>query len=151
MVRRKGPIEIEGLKELNRAISRAADRNLARRMGQANKEIGRLVLSKLDPPPDPAAVGTGAGATPRASATRREVVIRAGGKHRAVAADGSPIPARYVRMRVWGRKRTRDLGKSAPPRPYIQETARRHEDEIGRKWLEAVSEAMSPAFHDTEP
>lgn len=138
---RPGPIEVVGLRELNRAVSRSVDRDLPKRMGQANKQVGRLVISRLKPKPDPAAVGRGAGASVRPSATRREVLLRVGGSHRA---GNTP------RMQ-WGRRPARRPGERAPARPHIQKTARDNIRDIGDLHLRAISEAMSPAFADTEP
>jgi hypothetical protein len=132
-----GGIEVDGLKELNAAIRRATDSELPKRMGQANKLIGELVISKLEPRPDPLAVGEGAGATVRASASKREVLLRVGGAHR-------PKPP----LSVWGKRRG-GVGR-APKRPFITETARRHEDEIAAAYLEAIAEALDPAFYKTE-
>lgn len=135
-----GGIEVDGLKPLQLAVRRSADSDLPKRMGQANKRIGELVISKLQPKPDPSAVGAGAGASVRASASKREVLLRVGGSHR-------PKPP----LSVWGKRRVLRVGGSAPKRPYITETARRHEDEIGEAYLEAISQAMSGAFYKTEP
>lgn len=141
MVRKTGNIEVEGLQEFHRAIRRAADTDLPKRLGQANKKIGQLVISKLQPRPTPAAVGTGAGAAVRPSASKRDVVLRVGGKHRA---DHSP-------QMQWGKRPVREPGVAAPKRPYIRETVERHRDEIEDAWLRAVAEAMDPAFYDTDP
>lgn len=133
-------IEVDGLRELNLAVRRAVDSDLPKRMGLANKAIGELVISKLSPSPDPAAVGIGAGATVRASASKREVLLRVGGAHRAKPP-----------LSVWGKRRSIGFGRSVPKRPFITETARRHEDEIADAYLHAVANALSPAFYDTEP
>jgi hypothetical protein len=142
MVARDGYIEVEGWRELQRAARRAADRDLPKRLGQANKKIGqRFIRDWLEPKPDPAAVGTGAGATVRPSASKREVLLRVGGAHRA---------GKTPRMQ-WGRRTARRPGVPAPKRPFIRESAEKHRDEIEQAWLEAVSEAMDPAFWKTEP
>jgi hypothetical protein len=136
-----GQIEVEGLWEFQRAARRAVDTELPRRLGQANKDIGRLVISKLRPRPDPRAVGVGAGAAVRPSASKREVLLRVGGKHRA---------GRTPEMQ-WGRRPARIPGQRPPKRPYIRETVERHRGEIEDAWLAAVAKAMKPAFHTTEP
>lgn len=122
------------------AARKAVDSGLPKRLGQAHKEIGQLVISRLSPRPTPAAVGTGGGSTVRPSASKRDVLLRVGGSHR-------PKPP----MSVWGKRRALRVGTSAPPRPYIKETADRHRDEIGTAYLEAISRAMDPAFAETDP
>src|SRR5690606_36444435 len=67
-------IEVEGLKEFNRAVRAAKDKQLDKRIGQANKKIGQLVIDRLSPSPDPRAIGAGRGATVRPSASKREVL-----------------------------------------------------------------------------
>ena len=133
-------IEVEGLKEFQIAARRAVDSDLPKRLGQAHKHIGELVISKLQPRPDPAAVGSGAGSSVRASASKRDVLLRVGGTHRA-----------RPPLSIWGRTRTLRVGQSAPARPYIRGTIDRHQDEIGTAYLEAISQAMSGAFADTSP
>lgn len=132
-------IQVEGLKEFNRAVTAAKDKELNRRIGQANKAIGQLVIDRLSPAPDPAAVGVGRGATVRPSATRREVLLRVGGSHR-------PKPP----LSVWGARRVLRPGLQAPDRPFIQGTAERHFDEIGQAWLDAMVDALAPAFAEAE-
>ena len=51
MASRDGHIKVEGLREFQREVRRAADRDLPKRLGQANKEIGALVISRLSPAP----------------------------------------------------------------------------------------------------
>lgn len=136
-----GEIKVDGLKEFQRSARRAADTELPKRLGQVNKRIGALVISRLQPRPDPAAVGEGAGASVRPSASKREVLLRVGGKHRA---------GRTPQMQ-WGKRPGRRVGSGAPKRPFIRETVERHREEIEQAWLQAVSDAMSGPFHDTEP
>lgn len=132
-------IRIEGHREFNRAVSRAVDRDLPKRIGQVHKEVGRLVISKL-PAGDPAAVGRGAGAAVRPSATRREVILRVGGAHRARRASEYERP---MRAWWWGR------GVVNPPsagRPNIIGTAVRHQDEITRMLFDGIERALRPPF-----
>lgn len=136
-----GQVRIEGLREFQRAARRAADSDLPRRLGRAHKHIGRLVIARLRPRPTPEAVGKGAGAAVRPSASKREVLLRVGGKHRA---DHTP----YMQ---WGKRPGRKVERDAPPRPYIRETVERNRDEIETAYLKAVSAAMAGAFADTEP
>lgn len=139
-------IEVEGLKEFNRAVRAAKDRDLDKRIGQANKRIGQLVVDRLTPAPDPRAIGTGRGAMPRASASKREVLLRVGGTHRA---HGN-ASTEHVRMQPWGARRVLRPGLQAPDRPFIQGTAERHFDEIGDAWLDAITDAMAPAFAEVD-
>ena len=139
-----GQVELdrESWKQFQSAVRRAKDTELPKRIGQANKAIGaRFISDWLEPKPDPAAVGLGAGAAVRPSASKREVLLRVGGKHRA---DHSP-------QMQWGKRPARVPGQRAPKRPFIRESAERHRDEMYDAWLEAVAEAMAPAFYDTEP
>ena len=136
-----GEVEVDGLKEFNRAVRKAVDKDLGKRIGQANKGIGQMVVDRLQPRPDPSAVGEGAGAAVRASASKREVLLRVGGKHRA---------GRTPQMQ-WGRRPGPLAFRRRPKRPFIRETVDRHEGEIFDAWLEAISQAMKPAFHSTEP
>lgn len=136
-----GEVRVEGLKEFQRAARRAADTDLPKRLGQANKQIGELVIRRLSPPPDPAAVGQGAGAAVRPSASKREVLLRVGGKHRA---GHSP-------QMQWGKRPARTPGRRAPERPYIRQTVEDNRREIEQAYLAAVAAAMRPAFHKTEP
>lgn len=135
-----GEIRVEGLKEFQRATRRAVDSDLPRRLGQANKQIGQLVIDRLQPRPDPAAVGEGSGAAVRPSASNREVLLRVGGAHR----------AGHTPERQWGR-RVVGAFSSAPKRPYIRKTVEDNRRDIEDAWLKAVAEATRPAFYDTEP
>lgn len=135
-------VDQDSWKRLQRAMRSAADKDLPKRMGQANKEIGGWFIDeKLEPKPDPAAVGKGAGASVRPSASKREVLLRVGGAHR----------AGHTPQMQWGKRPARRPGQQAPKRPYIRESVERNRDEIEQKWLEAISKAMDPAFHRTEP
>lgn len=130
-------IEVEGLKEFNQAVRRMRSQALNKRLGQANKKIGQLVIDRLSPRPTPAAVGTGKGASVRPSASKREVLLRVGGSHR-------PKPP----LSVWGARRVLRVGQPAPDRPFIQGTAERYEDEIGDAYLTALVDAFGPAFYE---
>jgi hypothetical protein len=136
-----GEIEIEGLKEFQAAARRAVDSGLPKRLGEAHKFIGQLVISRLVPRPDPSAVGEGAGAAVRASASKREALLRVGGAHR----------GRHTPYMQWGKRPGPMAFRSRPPRPYIRETVERHRDEIETAYLKAVADAMRPAFYKTEP
>ena len=133
-------IQVEGLKEFQRAVRQARDKELDKRLGQANKQIGQLVIDRLYPNPDPRATGTGRGAMPRPSASKREVILRVGGTHRA---SGIHTP-----KQPWGARRVVRPGTTTPPRPFIQGTAEREFDAIGDAWLDATMAALAPAFAD---
>lgn len=134
-------IVVDGLKEFQAAARRSVDSELPKRLGQAHKDIGALVISRLRPAPDPSAIGTGAGAAVRPSASKREVLLRVGGAHRNANAP----------RQIWGKNRVGRVGVPAPPRPYIRGTVESHYDEIGEKYLQAIADAMRPAFHKTTP
>jgi hypothetical protein len=136
-----GEIRVEGLKEFQQAVRRATGGALDKQLGQANKSIGQLVISRLAPSPNVAAVGEGAGAAVRASAAKREVLLRVGGAHRA---------GRSPQMQ-WGKKPGPMAFRQRPPRPYIRETVEQNRDAIEQAWLKAISQAMTPAFYSTEP
>lgn len=129
---RGGPqIRVEGYRELQRAVSKAVDTDLPKRIGQVHKDIGTFVISRLQPK----AVGEGAGASVRPSATRREVILRVGGGHR----DEEP------RVLQWG-KRQKFPGGAPPERPHIVGTAPRHQAEIEDMFLEGIDAALKPPF-----
>lgn len=132
-------LAVEGLRPFNRDVRRATDRELPKRIGRANKFVGRLVISKLEPRPDAAAVGAGRGAAVRPSATKSSVILRAGGSHRKV-----------VPMQPWGFRRVTPVGTPAPPRPNIIGTAVKHADEISDAYLDAILAAMRGAFADVD-
>lgn len=124
-----------------RAVRQSTDKDLPKRIGQANKKVGqKFVDDWLHPKPDPIAVGEGKGSTVRPSASKREVLLRVGGAHRAGHTPEAP----------WGQQIVGNL-RGAPKRPYIRESVDRHETEIRDAWLHAISDAMDPAFHDTDP
>lgn len=132
-------LKVEGLRQFNRDVRRSTDADLPKRIGRANKHIGRLVISRLSPSPDPAAVGAGFGAAVRPSATRSQVTLSAGGSHRSV------IP-----MQTWGRRNVAAIGGARPQRPNIIGTAVEHADEISDEYLDAILAAMDGAFADTD-
>lgn len=133
-------IEVEGLKEFQRAVRQAKDKDLNRNLGQANKQVGELVIRRLSPKSDPKAVGVGRGASARSSASKREVLLRVGGAHRSSGV--------HTRKQPWGAKRVVRPGIPTPDRPYIQKTADDNFDDIGNAWMKATMDALSPAFAD---
>lgn len=134
-------IEVEGLKEFQRASRRAVDSELPKRLGRAHKHIGQLVIARLQPRPNAAAVGVGGGSSVRPSASKREVLLRVGGAHRK---NHSP------RMQ-WGKRPGRSADQQSTKRPYIRKTIEDNRDEIGTEYLKAISGAMSGAFAETKP
>lgn len=132
-------IAVDGLKELLATVRAAKDGALRREMGQANKGIGELVVSKLQPRPDPAAVGAGKGAAVRPSASVRDVILRVGGAHR-----------RNPPQALWGARAVSSRRRARPLRPYIKQTAADHMDEISDAWLHAIAKGLSSAFYRTD-
>lgn len=130
-------VEVEGLKEFNQAVRQIKSRELDRQMGQANKRIGELVISRLRPAPDPAAIGVGKGAAVRPSASKREVQLRVGGAHRA--------SGEHTKKQPWGARRVVPVGTPVGPRPFIQGTAERNFDDIADAWMDAVMDAFALA------
>ena len=147
-------IKVEGLKEFNRAVRAAKDKDLDKRIGQANKAIGQLVVDRLSPAPDPRAIGAGRGSTVRPSASKREVLLRVGGGHREPVMGpprpGGPGPLEATKMAPWGARRVVKPGTQTPDRPFIQGTAERNFDDIGSAWMDAMIEAFAPAFAEAE-
>ena len=142
MAQPHGKIEVDtgDLKAFQRAVRRSTDRELPKRLGQANKSVGQLVIDRLQPRPDPAAVGTGAGASVRASASRREVLLRVGGAHR----------ANHAPQKQWGKKPGASPFGRRGPRPYIRQTVEDNRRDIEEAWIDATLAAMSGAFAATE-
>lgn len=137
-----GKIEVDrdDLKAFQRTTRRAVDTELPKRLGQANKSVGQLVISRLQPRPDEAAVGKGAGASVRPSASKREVLLRVGGKHR----DGK------APQMQWGKRLGSFICGRRPKRPYIRETVERNRSEIEQAYLDGIRQAMSGSFAKTE-
>lgn len=133
-----GQVEVDrdSLRQFMAAVRSSTDTELPRRLGQANRSVGeKFIYQWLRPKPEPAAVGQGAGAAVRPSSSKRDVVLRVGGAHR----------AGHTPYKQWGRRAVNPF-EPAPPRPYIRESANDHLDEIQEAWLEAITEAMSPPF-----
>lgn len=139
----EGSVRLEldqsSLRAWQRDLRRAGDVGLPKRLGQANKSIGQLVINRLSPSPNASAVGEGRGAAVRPSASSREVLLRVGGAHR----------AGYSPEMQWGKRAGPLAFRRRPPRPYIQQTARRHKNEILKEYAKATEKAMNGAFHST--
>jgi hypothetical protein len=126
-------IEVEGYKELQAAI-KAQQGKLPASLGVAHKAVGNFVIGKL-PAADPHAVGTGSGAAVRASASKRDVIIRVGHAGREAAKD------------QWGKK---PIQPFVSGRPHIVGAIEANEEEIAQKFLDEVTKALAPAFYDAE-
>lgn len=126
-------VQIEGLTELQAGIRRAQGR-LPATLGQFHREVGAFIIAKL-PPGDPRAVGAGAGATVRPSATAREVLLRVGHS------------GREMHREQWGRRVIQPFARG---RPYIVGTIMEHEEEIRRMYLDGLMAALAPAFYSAE-
>lgn len=129
----KAHIEVEGLRELQAAIKRQQGQ-LPAALGQAHKDVGAFIIGKL-PAGDPHAVGAGAGATVRPSATKREVLLRVGHKDRVAARN------------QWGKTIVQPF---VPGRPYIVGAVEQHQDEIEQKFLDEMVKLLGPAFFEAE-
>jgi len=132
-----GRIELDGLREFNRAVRKSTDRELPKRIGLANKSIGQLVISKL-PSGAPQAVGTGAGAAIRPSATKREVLLRVGGAHRANRAAET---GKKTKVFQWGRRAVPPFIRNS--RPHIMGTVNDNRREIEKAYFKAIERALA--------
>lgn len=142
-------IEIDGLREFNQAVRRSVDRDLGKRVGQANKKVGQYVIDHLSPSPNASAVGAGRGAAVRPSASKREVLLRVGGSHRAAAPANPSSGVKFPAVRQWGVKFTGRVGTPRPPRPHIQGTVEDNLKSIIDFYGEAMADALDPAFAET--
>ncbi|MGH3942623.1 MAG: hypothetical protein ACRDTG_29170 [Pseudonocardiaceae bacterium] len=133
MARGGAPIQVEGLRELRQAIRRHGDKDLSTQLGRVHKEIGRLVISRLQPRPVPSAVGRGGGAAVRASAASREVLLRVGGDHR------------QTRAQQWGKHQVPPF-QDAPARPFVVGTALAQQEQIERMLLDGIERSLKPPF-----
>lgn len=115
-------IRFEGVREVTRAIA-TVDKDIARRIGAENREIGRDIIQRATP--RPLAVGAGAGAEPRAIASRNMVAIQAGGGHRAKV------------VQQWGRR----VVPRDEPRPFLVGALLDLAPDIERRYLEAIDRA----------
>lgn len=110
---------VEGVREVVRAIGQI-DPALRKKLGQKNKEIGQRIIDRSTP--KPLAVGAGAGAIPRASATTSVLRIVAGGAWR------------QDRRQQWGKK----VKERATKRPYIRRAAEKMMPWGERAYLDAL-------------
>ena len=129
-------IKVEGYKEFQRDL-KAAMGKLPKALGEAHKNIGRFVIERLEPAPNPRAIGSGKGAMPRPSATKREVVILVGGSHRT-----------HGHKQQWGKVQVDPFHQPSGARPYIKQTAEDHEGEILELLWDELEKVVRPAFHE---
>lgn len=118
-------VKVEGLRELNRALRRVGTKDAPKAVGRAHKRVGTKFIERmLRPRPDPTATGEGRGATVRPSASKREVLLRVGGKHRTQNAPLSPWGVRA------GNRGPDGQFQDAPPRPDIRASVARNYDQL---------------------
>ena len=132
-------IRIEGLKEVQAAL-RNAENKLPKALGEAHKEIGQFIIGKV-PQGSANAVGTGTGSTLRASATKRDVVLRVGGANRAAIASERHIATRRTQ---WGKSEVQPFQSG---RPYIIGTMEDNRDEILEVFKQKYLKLFDPAFY----
>jgi hypothetical protein len=138
-----GSVEVDprDLRRFTGDVRRQAG-TLPRRIGEAHKRFGsKLVRSWLSPRPVASTVGSGAGADVRPEPSTGALDLLAGGPHR----------AGHVPEMQWGARPGRQPGTAAPKRPWLRGSIDSHHRDLEAEYLEAVSDAMSPAFYDTEP
>lgn len=126
-------IEVEGLRELNRALRKAENGGAVKAVGRANKRVGRLAADRwLRPRPRPETVGTGAGSSVRPSAAKSRLQLRVGGAHR----------AGYVPAHPWGRRWEISGGRRVGKRPFILGSLLDHRDELYELWIDEVAKEI---------
>ena len=131
-------IQIEGYREFQRDLKKAMGQQ-PKAIGKAHKEVGKLIIERLKPAPTPEAVGEGAGSKVRPSATVRELVLRAGGKHRT-----------HGRRQQWGKRQVKPFQQRSKSRPFIVQTALDHEEEIKQELLDELVKALDSAFAEAK-
>lgn len=134
-----GGIVVEGIEDLQRAVSRSKDTALVKNMQGAHKHVGQFVKDRLSPQPVDEAVGRGRGSTIRVSGSRSAVQLMVGGSHRGDS-QGPDAP-----KEPWG---VRPVGKVGPKpkRPHIIGTAQRYQTEIEDEFADAVVGAFRGVF-----
>lgn len=127
-------IQVEGYREFVRDLRRTTG-ELPKALGIAHKNVGKFIIERLDPPPEPAAVGAGSGATVRPSATKREVLLRVG------------YAGRESALSQWGKKPVQPFVSG---RPHILGTIQANEDAIRQELLDQLMKILAPAFSSAE-
>ena len=133
-------IQIEGLKELQAGL-RDAQGKLPKALGEAHKRVGQFIISKL-PEASPEAVGMGTGSTVRASATKRDVILRAGTSARVGRAAERHVPVKFIQ---WGKMEVQPF--EAGGRPYIVGTIEENMEQIEDVFLAEMAQVVGPKFH----
>lgn len=118
--------KVEGVREIVRAITET-DPALRKELGRRNKGIGKKIIERSFP--KPLAVGAGAGAKPRASATTTVLRILAGWS------------GRSDRRQQWGKTfKERDV-----KRPYIRRSAEEMMPEVRKEYFDALVDVANEA------
>lgn len=112
-------LRVEGIPQLQRVL-KAIGKEAHDELGQLHKEIGRKWIGWLGGPDS--GVGAGAGSRYRASATKRDVLLRVGGSHRS------------KRVEQWGKRRKPERGR----RPLVIGAAEGRHDEITDMYLDGI-------------
>jgi ribose 5-phosphate isomerase len=133
-------IQVEGLKEFQQGL-RDAQNKLPKALGEAHKRVGTFIISKL-PEASPEAVGIGTGSTVRASATKRDVILRAGTTARVGRASEQRTS---IKAQQWGKTEVQPFEKGG--RPYIVGTIEEHQDEIVEMFKEEMLKVVGGAFY----
>ena len=133
-------LEVEGLKEFQADLKRQQGK-LPDVLGQIHKELGQFIIGKL-PEGNPYAVGAGTGAAVRPSATKRDVVLRAGygAREAIIGSRGGVLPQ-------WGKTVVQPFESG---RPYIVGAIEENEEAIYQKFIDRYTEALAPAFYKAE-
>jgi hypothetical protein len=131
-------IQVEGLKELQAGL-RDAQNKLPKALGESHKRVGRFIISKL-PEGSPNAVGAGTGSQWRASATKRDVILRVGYGARPTLGDTGHAAQ-------WGKKMVQPF---EPGRPYMVGAIEEHMDEIEDMFTEEMLKVVGPAFYSAK-
>lgn len=112
-------VRIEGVRELTFLLARL-QAELPLELGRRNKALGTKIIEAAFP--KPTSVGAGAGATPRASASRNVLQIYAGGSWR------------KHHVQQWGRQVT----PRESARPYILQAGQRLMPEIEKEYVDGL-------------
>jgi hypothetical protein len=123
-------IRFEGVREVTRSLAKT-DKEIGKGIARENKQIGQDVVDRATP--HPLAVGAGAGAKPRAIASRNMVAIAAGGPHRKRA------------VQQWGRR----VVPRSTPRPFLVGALINTLPDIQERYLAIIESAALRAGMET--
>ncbi len=135
-------IQNEGLKEFQAGL-RDAQGKLPKALGESHKRVGQFIISKI-PPGNPNAVGAGTGSIPRASATKRDVLIRVGGSFRGKIAAEQQVPVNYI---TWGKTPVMPFESG---RPYIVGTIEENMAEIEDMFMDEMLKVAGRPFYSAK-